>query len=76
MPLNREGCPDTPAVEDHLNVTWNIAYSGSTAEKLEFSEFIAFSRFNLTDTEFNKAQAQQSVENIVPCCEENDGGYH
>jgi uncharacterized protein YdgA (DUF945 family) len=48
-----------------LNVTWNIAYSGSTAEKLELSEFVApYSRFNVTDTEFNKAETQLIVQNI------------
>ncbi|KAJ2919112.1 hypothetical protein MD484_g1294, partial [Candolleomyces efflorescens] len=66
VPLNREGCPDNPIIEDHLNVTWNIAYSGSTAEKLELSDFVAsYSEFNVTDTDFKKAEAQVVAQNTA-----------
>jgi hypothetical protein len=46
-----------------MHVTWNLAYSGSTAEKLLLSEILgAANTYNTTDTEFKKIKAQQSVE--------------
>jgi hypothetical protein len=46
-----------------MHVTWNLAYSGSTAEKLLLSEILsAANTYNTTDTEFKKIKAQESVE--------------
>ncbi|RXW19303.1 hypothetical protein EST38_g6558 [Candolleomyces aberdarensis] len=67
MPVDREHCPEgsVPETPQFMPVTWNLAYSGSTAEKLLLAEVLsAGRRYNTTDTEFNKLQAQQSVENI------------
>ncbi|KAJ2932394.1 hypothetical protein H1R20_g4724, partial [Candolleomyces eurysporus] len=67
MPVDREHCPEgsVPETPQFMSVTWNLAYSGSTAEKLPLADFLgAANTYNTTDTEFNKLKAQQSAETI------------
>ncbi|KAJ2932404.1 hypothetical protein H1R20_g4725, partial [Candolleomyces eurysporus] len=67
MPVDREHCPEgsVPGTPQFMQVTWNLAYSGSTAEKLLLAEVLsAGSRYNTTDTEFKKLKAQQNIENM------------
>ncbi|KAJ2929904.1 hypothetical protein H1R20_g7159, partial [Candolleomyces eurysporus] len=67
MPVDREHCPEgsVPEAPQFMQVTWNLAYSGSTAEKLLLAEVLGvFNTYNTTDTEFNKFEAQEFVEGI------------
>ncbi|KAJ2929921.1 hypothetical protein H1R20_g7160, partial [Candolleomyces eurysporus] len=42
MPVDREHCPEgsVPETPQFMQVTWNLAYSGSTAEKLLLADFL------------------------------------
>ncbi|KAJ2932378.1 hypothetical protein H1R20_g4723, partial [Candolleomyces eurysporus] len=67
MPVDREHCPEgsVPETPQFMQVMWNMAYSGSTAEKLLLAEVLGvLNTYNTTDTEFNKFEAQEFVEGI------------
>ena len=58
-------CPSIYSLEtpQFMHVTWNLAYSGSTPEKLLLADIVALAHaYNVTDTDFNKAKSQQLAE--------------
>lgn len=68
MPVNREHCPQTEPGPKTLKVKWKVAFSSSSPGRLVLANVVGFmAKYNMTDTEFNKAKAQHTAQNLRKC---------
>ncbi|KAJ3520164.1 hypothetical protein NMY22_g12871 [Coprinellus aureogranulatus] len=65
MPVNREHCEKADTTPKTLRVKWKLAFSSSSPGRLVLANVVGFmAKYNMTDTEFNKAKAQHNAQNL------------
>ncbi|PPQ97465.1 hypothetical protein CVT26_002813 [Gymnopilus dilepis] len=69
VPVNREDCSkdesnDPVPDEEYVDITWNIAFSGRTPDKILLADTLSGSapEYNMTDTETNRLITHSNVE--------------
>ena len=68
MPVNREHCPVSarlPTSPKTLRVKWKVAFSASSPGRLVLANVVGYmAKYNMTDTDFNKAKAQYTAQKL------------
>ncbi|TEB26708.1 hypothetical protein FA13DRAFT_1776774 [Coprinellus micaceus] len=68
MPVNREHCTVSarvPTSPKTLRVKWKVAFSASSPGRLVLANVVGYmAKYNMTDTDFNKAKAQYTAQKL------------